>query len=150
MRKYSINVEGAEYVVEIEENAPGEYRVRVGDKTVTVTASETGIEQSKHGPVGSDTKPVYGRSGGTAPRKASSGTGGTVSITSPMPGNVVSVAVSRGTEVKYGDPIIILEAMKMKNEIPSPADGTIREVLVKEGDTVDSEDIIAIIEEVKK
>ena len=147
MRKYSIGVEGAEYIVEIEETAPGEYRVRVGDKVVTVTAAQTGAEQSKMRPAVIEKKPVSGGSGRTAGNMAAIGTGGTIRVTSPMPGNVESVVVSHNAEVKYGDPIIILEAMKMKNEIPSPADGIVREVLVKEGDTIDSEDTIAIIEE---
>ncbi len=150
MRKYSINVEGAEYVVEIEENAPGEYRVRVGEKVVTVTARETPTEQSKTGPAGREQKSVSGGSGGTAAKKAASGTGVTVKVISPMPGNVESVVVSKDAVVNYGDPIIILEAMKMKNEIPSPTNGIVREVLVKKGDTIDSEDTIAIIEEVKE
>ncbi len=148
MRKYSISVEGAEYVVEIEENAPGEYRVRVGEKVVTVTARETPTEQSKTGPAGREQKSVSGGSGGDAAKKA--GTGITVKVISPMPGNVESVVVSKDAVVNYGDPIIILEAMKMKNEIPSPTNGIVREVLVKKGDTIDSEDTIAIIEEVKE
>ena len=150
MTKYSISVEGAEYIVEIEERAPNEFRVRVGDKVVTVIASKNGVGQSKPGPAGEEKKPFSGEKRKTAGKKAVFDTNGTVRVISPMPGNVESVVVARNSVVEYGDPIIILEAMKMKNEIPSPADGTVREVLVKEGDTVDSEDIIAIIEEVKK
>ncbi|MBN2325058.1 MAG: hypothetical protein JXQ30_15120 [Spirochaetes bacterium] len=147
MRKYSIRVEGTEYIVEVDENAPGEYRVKVGDKVVTVTAQETPTEQSTAGSAAGD-KNASGGSGDTAGKKTSSGTGVTVKVNSPMPGNVESVTVSKDAVVNYGDPIIILEAMKMKNEIPSPVKGIVREVLVKKGDTIDSEDTIAIIEEV--
>jgi biotin carboxyl carrier protein len=64
-----------------------------------------------------------------------------------MPGNVINIVAQEGSQVKQGEPVIILEAMKMNNEIPSPVSGIIKEMKVKEGDTIDSEDIIAIIEE---
>ena len=134
MKKYRINVEGTVYNVEIEENAPGEYRVRVGDRVVSVTARDVTEGEDR-------TKPAArAETGGTANEN------GAVMVVSPMPGNVESVKVSAGDSVKYGDPVIILEAMKMKNEIPSPADGIVREVPVKAGDSIDSGDTIAIID----
>ena len=64
----------------------------------------------------------------------------------PMPGMVTEVAVSAGQEVKAGDKLIILEAMKMLTTVSANADGIIKEVLVKKGDRVDSDDLLVRLE----
>lgn len=58
-------------------------------------------------------------------------------LKAPMPGLVLSIPATPGQEVKKGDPLIILEAMKMENVLKSPTDGVIREVLVKEKQAVE-------------
>ncbi len=60
----------------------------------------------------------------------------------PMPGMVTEVAVSNGQEVKAGDKLVVLEAMKMLTTVSAGADGTIAEILVKKGDQVDSDDLL--------
>ena len=67
-------------------------------------------------------------------------------ISAPLPGMVTEVAISPGTEVKAGDKLIIIEAMKMLTTISAPADGTIKEILVKKGIQVDSDDLLVIME----
>jgi pyruvate carboxylase len=64
----------------------------------------------------------------------------------PMPGMVTEVAVSAGQEVKAGDKLIVLEAMKMLTTVSANADGTVKEILVKKGDQVDSDDLLARLE----
>ena len=59
-------------------------------------------------------------------------------VTAPMPGKILRILVKEGEEVKTGQGLLILEAMKMENEIPSPKDGVVKKILVKEGDTVDT------------
>jgi biotin carboxyl carrier protein len=59
-------------------------------------------------------------------------------VEAEMPGKVIKVEVAVGYEVTEGQGVVILEAMKMENEIPSPIDGTVTEVSVAEGDTVES------------
>ncbi|MBR5870448.1 MAG: acetyl-CoA carboxylase biotin carboxyl carrier protein subunit, partial [Clostridia bacterium] len=59
-------------------------------------------------------------------------------VTAPMPGNILKVNVSAGQAVKKGDVLMILEAMKMENEICAPADGTVASVNVNSGATVES------------
>jgi len=63
-------------------------------------------------------------------------------ISSPMPGKVVSVKVSSGDKVKKGDVLLIVEAMKMENEIHSPVDGVVEEVYVREGDQVNPDECL--------
>ena len=59
-------------------------------------------------------------------------------VNSPMPGNILSVNVAQGAAVKSGDILVILEAMKMENEILAPRDGTVAQVVVSKGATVDT------------
>ncbi|UCE39700.1 MAG: biotin/lipoyl-binding protein [Thermoplasmata archaeon] len=66
-------------------------------------------------------------------------------ILAPMPGKVVAVKVNLGDDVKPGDVVVILEAMKMENEITSNRDGKISEVRVKEGDSVDADDVLVVV-----
>ncbi|ASJ11119.1 pyruvate carboxylase [Thermococcus sp. P6] len=57
-------------------------------------------------------------------------------VTAPMPGKILRILVKEGESVKTGQGLLVLEAMKMENEIPAPRDGKIKRILVKEGDTV--------------
>ena len=74
---------------------------------------------------------------------AASGAG--ESITSPMPGNILAVNVSNGSAVKKGDVLMILEAMKMENEIMAPRDGKVTAVAVTKGAAVESGALLCTI-----
>ncbi|GHC53770.1 biotin/lipoyl-containing protein [Ulvibacter litoralis] len=63
-------------------------------------------------------------------------------ITAPMPGLIIEVAVTEGQEVKKGDFLCVLEAMKMENALTSPRDGVIKSVTISTGQTVDKGDIL--------
>lgn len=67
-------------------------------------------------------------------------------IASPMPGKVVRIPVKVGDEVKAGDTVIIVSAMKMESEYKVQKDRTIKEILVKEGDTVDGNQTLVVVE----
>ncbi len=66
-------------------------------------------------------------------------------VKAPMQGTILDVKVKAGDSVKAGDNLLILEAMKLENEIKAPKDGTIKEVLVKKGDTVNSSDVLVTL-----
>ncbi len=74
--------------------------------------------------------------------KAAAGAAGAVAVKAPMPGNILDVKVAAGASVKAGDVLVILEAMKMENEIVAPQDGTVASVNVHKGDTVNSGDVL--------
>ena len=59
-------------------------------------------------------------------------------VNAPMPGNILKVNVKAGDKVKSGTVLVVLEAMKMENEIMAPKDGTVTQVLVSKGSTVDT------------
>ncbi len=67
-------------------------------------------------------------------------------LNAPMPGLVTKVLVNPGDQVKKGDSVIIVEAMKMENELKSLIDGTIKEVKVKEGQSVDKNALMVLFE----
>ena len=69
-----------------------------------------------------------------------------VTITSPMPGNILSVNVTPGASVKKGDILMILEAMKMENEIMCPQDGKVVSVAVTKGATVETGTLLCVIQ----
>ena len=63
-------------------------------------------------------------------------------VKAPMPGLVLKVAVAEGQEVKKGDNLLILEAMKMENILKSPGDGTIKKVMISQGDKVEKNQVL--------
>ena len=71
---------------------------------------------------------------------------GVSEIKTAMPGKLVRVLVDIGTEVLKGDGILVVEAMKMQNEMKAPKDGTVKEIRFAEGATVNAGDVLAIIE----
>ncbi|HEC22319.1 MAG TPA: biotin/lipoyl-binding protein [Chloroflexi bacterium] len=70
---------------------------------------------------------------------------GEVTIRAPMPGLVVSVPVEMGQEVSKGDNLVILESMKMENELKAPRDGRIERINIKAGDSVERDQILVVI-----
>ena len=70
--------------------------------------------------------------------KSGKALGGDTGLNSGMPGKIVKVMVKTGDEVKEGEPLLIMEAMKMENEMKAPADVKIKDVLVKAGDNVEA------------
>ena len=106
------------------------YRVNVNG-----TAYEVEIEEMAGAPVAA---PV------AAPAPAASGAG--ESINAPMPGNILSVNVAAGDTVKKGQVLMVLEAMKMENEIMAPRDGKVTAVAVAKGAAVESGALLCTIQ----
>ncbi len=66
-------------------------------------------------------------------------------IKAPMPGTVLAVKKNVGDAVKAGDVVIVLEAMKMENDIVAPCDGTVKSINAPKGSTVNTDDVLAVI-----
>ena len=110
------------------------YRVNVNG-----TAYEVEIEEMAGAPVAA---PVAAPA--AAPAPAASGAG--ESINAPMPGNILSVNVAVGDTVKKGQVLMVLEAMKMENEIMAPRDGKVTAVAVAKGAAVESGALLCTIQ----
>ena len=122
MKKYNVTVNGTAYEVTLE----------------AVDASEI-----KAAPAQAAQAPSPAPAPAAAP--AAPVSGGKETITSPMPGNILNVNVTNGAAVKKGDVLMILEAMKMENEIMSPCDGTVLSVNVTKGATVVTGAVLCVI-----
>ena len=118
MRKYNVTVNGTSYEVMVEET------------TGTAAAPASPAQAAPAAPA-------------AAPAPVASGSGET--INSPMPGTILSIKVAAGQAVKSGETLMILEAMKMENEIVSPKDGTVTGISVSEGATVESGSLLCTI-----
>jgi len=85
---------------------------------------------------------AHGASGSAARRKAEAGND--AHVAAPMPGVISTVAIAQGQEVKAGDVLVSIEAMKMETAIHAERDGTLAEVLVKTGDQIDAKDLLVV------
>lgn len=122
MKNYRITVNGVAYDVAVEELGAGAAPVAAAPVAAPVAAA----------PVAAP-----------AAAPAASGAAGSVKVESPMPGKILAIKANVGQAVKKGDVVMILEAMKMENEIVAPADGTIAGINVAVGDSVESGDTLA-------
>ena len=123
MKNYRITVNGTAYDVAVEE----------------LTAGVVAAAPVVAAPVAAAPAPVAP----AAP--AASGSAGSVVVSSPMPGKILSVKASVGQAVKKGDVILVLEAMKMENEVVAPEDGTVASINVAANDSVEAGDTLATL-----
>ncbi|MDD7481417.1 MAG: biotin/lipoyl-containing protein [Eubacteriales bacterium] len=135
MRKFNIKVNGQAYEVEVEEVAGGFAPAPVvpvaaapAPAVAPVAAPATEKAEAKAAPAPA---PVAAPAGGTQ-------------LKAPMPGTVIDFKATNGAAVKKGQTVLILEAMKMENEIVAPVDGVITFVASK-GASVNTDDLLAVI-----
>ena len=110
MRHFQVNVNGTVYQIGVEEISAAEAEKKAASKPQQASA----------------------------PAPAAAPSAGAETVSSPMPGNIMAVNVKKGDSFKSGDILIVLEAMKMENEILAPRDGVVDEVLVSAGQSVDT------------
>jgi len=133
-RQYRITVDGTSYQVEVEELGAG--------AAPAPAAPAAPAPVSAPAPAAAPA-PAPAPAPAAAPAPASGGAGSPV--TAPMPGKILRVVVSVGAPVKNGDMVLVLEAMKMENEIFAPADGVVKEIRARDGDTVNTGDVMMVI-----
>mgnify|MGYP000133256240 CR=1 FL=1 len=129
MAKYVVTLNGKNYEVEVEKNT--------AKITNTTAAAAPAAPAPKAAPAPA---PVAA----PAPAPVAAAPAGGANVTAPMPGTVLNVVAPVGTAVKAGDVILILEAMKMENDIVAPCDGTVASVAAK-GTSVNTDDVLATL-----
>ena len=138
-RRYELEaraVGAGEYLL-VHEGRVYECRVdgRAGGAPVTVSAGAVEYEVTL-----TDPKHLRGAAGAHGPEA------GRAQVVAPMPGKVVRVLVEAGQQVEVGQGVVVVEAMKMQNELKSPKGGTVSELRAETGATVNAGDVLAVIE----
>ena len=142
---WSCRLDGRNVEVDAVLARPDVLSLRLGNQAFEVKCERVANElhlwvgSQRHAAEVRDPRSLRGRSGSSrdhGPRK----------LTAPMPGKVVRVLVSPGLEVDAGAGVLVVEAMKMQNEIKSPKKGTIQKIFVREGAAVNAGDVLAIVE----
>ena len=129
MEELVVKVDGKEYKVFVEETEEGKILVHCGGDTYEVEtkkdAEPSAIERL---------------------HKKQTAEGGKLEITAPLPGMIYDIKVKENANVKQGQSLFTLMAMKMENDITAPRDGTIKEIKVKKEDNVNKGDVLAVLE----
>lgn len=120
MKNYTITVNGTAYDVSVEEGGAGSVATTSAPKAVAPKAAAA-----------------------PAPKAAPAGAQGAIKVNAPMPGKILALKASAGQAVKKGDVLLLLEAMKMENEVVAPQDGTVAGFNVAAGDMVEAGDVLA-------
>lgn len=126
--KFRVTLNGKTYEVEAEKGAPMPETVYTAPAAAPAPAAEA--------PAAPATAP--------APAAAPAAVSGTV-VSSPLPGNVLAIEVNPGEAVKAGQVLVLIEAMKMENEIVAPCDGVVKQILVNKGAVVATGDKLLVI-----
>ena len=126
--KFRVTLNGKTYEVEAEKGAPMPETVYTAPAAAPAPAVEA--------PAAPATAP--------APAAAPAAVSGTV-VSSPLPGNVLAIEVNPGEAVKAGQVLVLIEAMKMENEIVAPCDGVVKQILVNKGAVVATGDQLLVI-----
>lgn len=140
MKKFLIKVNGNQYDVQVEE-------VRDGSAPVYAAPAASAPVQAPAPAPTPAPAPAAPAPAPEAEKKAvSSGATGSVKVIAPMPGTILKVVAEVGDVVKRGSVLVVLEAMKMENEIVAPSEGVVASINVSRGASVNAGDLLASLE----
>ena len=132
--KYTATLNGKQYEVELERIDAYEPMPRYGEAPAATPAPVAAPAAPAPAPAPAAPAPAPA----ATPAPAAAPAAGATTVEAPMPGKILNIKVSAGQAVKFGETVIVMEAMKMETEIVAPADGTVAQILVKAGDAVDT------------
>lgn len=135
MKKFKVTVNGKAYEVEVEE---------MGGAPAAAPAPQVAAAPAPAAPAPT---PAAAPAPAATPAPAVGGPipEGAITVKAPMPGKISALKAEAGKAVKRGDIILVLEAMKMQNDITATADGTLHEIRVNPGDNVKTGDVLTVI-----
>ena len=139
MKKYNFEIDGKKFEVEVNLLNSNDAQVKVNDKNFDIKISNNLSEPKKSEPKKSEPK----KSEPKIPDQSVQGNPG--DLLALMPGKILKVLVSEGQKIKMGEPVIIMESMKMEQTIVSSADGVINSINVKEGETIEVGSVMIVI-----
>ena len=136
MKEYKLKINNNSYDVVIKDVSDDTVLAVVNGKKHIVQIDTIENLSSVAEPVADSPTPVPTVTASPAPAQASPQAAGAGSIITPIPGQIVSITVSLGEQVRNGQKLLVLEAMKLENSITATMDGTVSEILIAEGDVV--------------
>lgn len=145
MKEYKYKIDGKEYAVKIDKIEGDQAQLEVNGTPYSVEIIQE--KKKKETPKVSKSAPAAAPAATAAPAPAAApaSTGKGKAVKAPLPGVIISVDVQVGQQVKRGQQVAVLEAMKMENGINAECDGTITEIKVKAGDSIlEGTDIVII------
>jgi biotin carboxyl carrier protein len=154
MKKYKFTIHGNTYETEITNVEGSMLNIEVNGTPYEVTVDkeikQPAVAVKPMAASVATTKPVVNTTptpdvSNIKPVSSGEGGGGGAEIKSPLPGTVINVLVKEGDSVKAGQKVMVLEAMKMENNIDSESDGIVKSIKVKQGDAVMEGDTLLII-----
>ena len=140
MKEYKFKIGGKEYNVTVNPTEGKLFDVTVNGATSEVESENAPVAAPAPQPAAA---PAQAAPAAAAPAAKPAGAG--EKVASPLPGVIIEISVKEGQQVKAGQKVAILEAMKMENEIPAPKDGTITDIHVHKGDTLQEGDPVVTI-----
>ena len=149
MKNFKFKINGTDYNVDINEVEGQEIKLDVNGTPYVVTVDkEMRAQKPRTTIVSGSPAPRVAAAAGDVQRASApnpnSAAGGT-KVTSPLPGTILDVFVNVGDQVKSGQRVVLLEAMKMENNIEADTDGTVTSVSVRKGDSVLEGDTLIVI-----
>ena len=144
MKNYKLKINGNEYNVDINEVEGQEIKLDVNGTSYVVTVDQEIKQQKPRKVVSSSPRPQVAPAAGGDVQKSNAPVAGS-KVTTPLPGTILDVFVNVGDTVKEGQTVVLLEAMKMENNIEADAAGTVKEVKVRKGDSVLEGDVLVVI-----
>ena len=140
MKEYKFKIGGKEYNVTVNPKEGKLFDVTVNGATYEVESENAPVAAPAPQPAAA---PAQAAPAAAAPAAKPAGAG--EKVASPLPGVIIEISVKEGQQVKAGQKVAILEAMKMENDIPAPKDGTITDIHVHKGDTLQEGDPVVTI-----
>ena len=140
MKEYKFKIGGKEYNVTVNPKEGKLFDVTVNGATYEVESENAPVAAPAPQPAAA---PAQAAPAAAAPAAKPAGAG--EKVASPLPGVIIEISVKEGQQVKAGQKVAVLEAMKMENEIPAPKDGTITDIHVHKGDTLQEGDPVVTI-----
>ena len=127
MKRFKVSLKGNVYYAEVDKISDALYKVKIDGETLEVNVEEevlktTNTERARYADTGQKV------------------------VKAALPGTITKILVSPGDKVSAGDTLLILEAMKMENEIVAPSSGVVKEIKVSEGQKIETGDVLVVIE----
>ncbi len=150
MKKYILKIGDKDYKAEVKEITAETATIVVNDTEYSIELKELGRKAGFKIPSTGSAAPApaaapVATAAPAAAAPAPAANGDSEGVKAPLPGLIVDIMVSAGSQVKAGQNLLVMEAMKMENQVQAPYDGTVKKVIVNKGDTVAEGDVLVEI-----